>query len=250
MKQPRKFFTTTARAIFAVLWLGGAAFLVLNLYITSLKFLNPAGTILMMQRAAAGEDIKREWMPLSDVSPHIIRAVIAAEDGRFCSHKGIDWDAVNAARIHNEKPGARRRGGSTITQQTAKNVVLWNGGGMPRKAAEAWFASWIDYVWGKPRVMEVYLNIAEWGDGIFGIEAAAQARFGVSARALTPSQAAALAAVLPSPNKWRLNPPGPYVTQRTAVIQQRMSVVRNSGYDDCVNDHATTRRASKPKPTL
>lgn len=250
MKRSRKFFIATARTIFAVLWLAVAAFLALNIYVTTLKFFNPPGTILMMQRAAAGEDIKREWMPLSDIPPHIIRAVIAAEDGRFCSHKGIDWDAVNAARVHNEKPGARRRGGSTITQQTAKNVVLWNGGGMARKAAEAWFASWIDYVWGKPRVMEVYLNIAEWGDGIFGIEAAAQARFGVSASALTPSQAAALAAVLPSPNKWRLDPPGPYVTQRTAVIQQRMSVVRNNGYDACVNHRATTRRASKPKTAL
>lgn len=181
-----------------------------------------------------GETIQKHWTPLEEISPNLLHAVIGAEDSRFCEHSGIDWEAVQTVLDEREK-GVRQRGGSTITQQTAKNVFLWNGGGWVRKVPESWAALFIDQVWGKRRVMEVYLNVAEWGDGIFGAEAAAQARFGKSAQDLTPQEAALLAAVLPSPNKWRLDPPGPYVQNRAANLVKRAEVVRQSGYASCVS---------------
>lgn len=190
------------------------------------------GTLNMMMRPD-GTTLQRKWVPLEQISPHLVRAVIAAEDSRFCEHGGIDFDALDVA-IQDNKSGGRLRGGSTLTQQTAKNVFLWNGGGYARKAAEAWFALYIDSVWTKRRTLEVYLNIAEWGDGIFGAEAAAQARFGKSAADLSRDDAALLAAVLPSPNKWRVNPPGTYVRGRANTLTQRARVVGNEGLDRCV----------------
>lgn len=177
--------------------------------------------------------LRRDWVPIERISPHLIYAVIAAEDSRFCQHIGIDFDAITDAIADNQS-GGRRRGGSTITQQTAKNVFLWNGGGYARKAVEAWFTLYIDTIWTKRRIMEVYLNVAEWGDGIFGAEAAAQARFGKPASDLSPREAALLAAVLPSPNKWRVNPPGSYVQGRASTLQQRARIVLNDGLAACV----------------
>ena len=175
---------------------------------------------------------------------------MGGEDSRFCEHEGIDWAALEQAFEENQQ-GGRRRGGSTITQQTAKNVFFWNGGGYLRKAGEAWFASLIDFTWGKPRVMEVYLNVAEWGDGIFGVEAASQNRFGVSAKELNQQQAALLAAVLPSPNKWRLDPPTDFVRGRAGTLRKRMAVIRNSNYASCVigldGVNEPTKKA-EPKP--
>lgn len=207
--------------------------LVPHIYAVALKFTPVPGTILMLQRANAGETIKKDWVDLEDISPNLVYAVIGAEDSRFCDHNGVDWDAVQTVLDEREK-GERQRGGSTITQQTAKNVFLWNGGGWVRKLPETWAALFIDQVWGKRRVMEVYLNVAEWGDGIFGVEAAAQVRFGKSAKNLTGYEAALLASVLPSPNKWRLDPPGPYVQRRTGSLVKRAEVVRQSGYASCV----------------
>tara|TARA_R110000850_G_scaffold10620_3_gene37619 strand:- start:971 stop:2035 length:1065 start_codon:yes stop_codon:yes gene_type:complete len=220
-------------------WLGrlvqliAGLFVAVHLYAAALIFLPVPGTILMVQRAAGGETIRRNLTPLEDMSPHLVSAVIAAEDTRFCGHHGIDPEAIEKA-IDEYQRGKKARGASTITQQTAKNVFFWNGGGAPRKAGDMWMATFIDYAWGKRRVMEVYLNVAEWGDGIFGAEAAAQARFGKSAAALTEREAALLAAVLPSPNKWRVDPPGPYVSSRAGTLQARMRVVRNQGLDACV----------------
>lgn len=209
--------------------------LLLHLYALLLRFAPVPGTILMSQRAGQGQEVRASWTPLERISPRLVYAVIAAEDAKFCTHGGIDWDAVEAAREWNEKnPNRNRRGGSTISQQTAKNVFFWNGGGMARKAGEAWMTYVIEAVWGKRRIMEVYLNVAEWGDGFFGAEAAAQARFGKSAADLTEREAALLAAVLPSPNRWRAVNPGPYVQQRANSIQGRMRVVANEGYAACV----------------
>jgi len=222
------------------MWLGNfiraglLIFLVVNIYAAALRFIPVPTTILMVQRGLSGEDIKRDWTRLEDISPYIVEAVMGGEDSRFCAHDGIDWAAIEQAFDDNQE-GGRRRGGSTITQQTAKNVFFWNGGGYVRKAGEAWFASLIDFTWGKPRVMEVYLNVAEWGDGIFGIEAAAQNRFGKSANDLTQQDAALLAAVLPSPNKWRLDPPTRFVRGRAGTLRKRMAVIRNSNYASCVN---------------
>lgn len=225
--------------------LGLLVFLVVNFYAVSLRFLPVPTTILMVQRGLGGEEVRRAWTRLEDISPYMTQAVMGGEDSRFCEHDGIDWAAIEQAFEENQE-GGRRRGGSTITQQTAKNVFFWNGGGYVRKAGEAWFASLIDFIWGKRRVMEVYLNVAEWGDGIFGVEAAAQARFGKSAKNLSQQEAALLAAVLPSPNKWRLDPPTDFVRGRARVLRQRMTVIRNSNYDVCVNGARVVRAQPKP----
>ncbi len=193
----------------------------------------PPGTWTMLERRLDGETVRHDWAGLDAISPHLVRAVIAADDSRFCLHAGLDVEAIREAAEDNRR-GARRRGGSTISQQTAKNVFLWNGGGYVRKALEAWFTLVSETIWGKRRTMELYLNVAEWGDGLFGAEAAAQARFKKSARDLTKQEAALLAAVLPSPNKWRAVNPGPYVRGRAATIRKRMDIVRRDGLDQCV----------------
>jgi monofunctional biosynthetic peptidoglycan transglycosylase len=222
-------------------------FVGVHIYALVLKAAPVPGTVLMAQRAIGGEQIKRNLVSIDDISPNLVLAVIAAEDTRFCQHTGLDRDAIEKA-IDEYKQGKGLRGASTITQQTAKNVFLWNGGGFARKGAEAWFATFIDGMWGKRRVMEAYLNVAEWGDGIFGAEAAARARFGKSAADLTEREAALLAAVLPSPNKWRLDPPGPYVSQRAGTLQARMRVVRSEGLASCVLDEQAVRRSAPKRP--
>lgn len=213
----------------AVVFIGFAPFVGAAVY----RVLPPPGTFVMLDRSLNGATIRQDWTPLEKISPHLVRAVIAAEDSRFCLHAGVDVEAIRQAAEHNKK-SAKRRGGSTISQQTAKNVFLWNGGGYVRKALEAWFTLVAETIWGKRRTMELYLNVAEWGDGLFGAEAAAQGRFGKSAQDLTRQEAALLAAVLPSPNKWRAVNPGPYVRGRAATIRKRMEIVRREGLDRCV----------------
>ncbi len=210
-----------------------ALFVLVHLYALSLKWMPVPATILMAQRTLEGEDFRRVIVPLEEMSPNLVLAVIAAEDTRFCTHDGIDFEALSKAMEENRE-GGRRRGGSTITQQTAKNTFFWNGGGYVRKAGEAWFALFIDGMWGKRRVMEQYLNTIEWGDGIFGAEAAARVRFGKHAKDLTAHEAALLAAVLPNPHEWRVDPPGNYVAGRARTLQSRMRVVANEGLADCV----------------
>jgi monofunctional biosynthetic peptidoglycan transglycosylase len=220
------------RLRWAFFFLLGAIVLV-HLYAALLRVVPVPGTVLMAQRGFSGETVQRDWTRLEDMSPHLARAVMAGEDSRFCEHWGVDFSAIQQALDDNAK-GGRRRGGSTITQQTAKNVFLWNGGGYPRKAVEAWFALYTNVVWGKRRTLEIYLNVAEWGDGIFGAEAAAQARFGKAAKDLTRREAALLASVLPSPNKWRVDPPSDFVSSRATTLMQRMNVIETSRYDSCL----------------
>ncbi len=225
------------RSLGGWLWLGvkfsAGLFVTVHVYALVLFFAPVPATVTMAQRALQGQAIIRRWTPIEQISPHLVRAIIAAEDTRFCLHKGVDVEAVQKALNEYQTTG-RLRGASTITQQTAKNVFLWNGGGLARKAPEAWMATFIDAYWGKRRVMEVYLNVAEWGDGVFGAEAAARVRFGKSAAKLSEREAALLAAVLPSPHKWRLDPPGPYVSKRASTLQARMHNVTRDGLDTCV----------------
>lgn len=195
-------------------------------------FFDPPSTVLMMQRAAEGQTIRHYPVPLNRMSPHVVRSVIAAEDANFCAHDGFDIEAIQDA-LESNRRGRRLRGGSTISQQTAKNLFLWPDRGWVRKGFETYFTALIEFMWPKRRIMEAYLNNIEWGDGNFGIEAAARARFGVSAADLTPLQAARLAAVLPSPNRWRADSPGPYVRGRSATIVARAREVRNSGTASC-----------------
>ena len=229
-KPKRKLWRRVFRTLLAVIILGHIwllAHAVLPVPITANMILRPDGT-----------ELQKKWTPIEQISPNLVRAVIGAEDSRFCSHRGIDFEALEDA-VEDNRSGGRRRGGSTITQQTAKNVYLWNGGGYMRKALEAYAALFIDAVWSKRRIMEVYLNVAEWGDGIYGAEAAAQARFGKPAAELTEREAALLASVLPSPNKWRVDPPGPYVSSRAGTLQARARVVRSEGLAGCVLDQGS-----------
>ncbi len=158
---------------------------------------HPVST-LMAWRFVSGEPVSRDWVDFSSISPNVWQSVVSSEDGQFCAHKGVDWDAVNTV-IEGALEGEKMRGASTIPMQTVKNVFLWPGRSYIRKALEVPLALVIDAAWGKRRVMEVYLNIAEWGPGIYGIEAAARHHFGTSAANLTRAQAARLTVVLPSP---------------------------------------------------
>ncbi|HPE29692.1 MAG TPA: monofunctional biosynthetic peptidoglycan transglycosylase [Parvularculaceae bacterium] len=214
-------------------WAFVALFFGSLLWVGAYRFAPPPGTLVMLDRKLGGDVIIHPWTKLEDISPNLIYAVIAAEDSRFCLHNGIDFSAIDAA-LDERKRGGKQRGASTISQQTAKNAFLWNGGGWARKGAEAWFTIVMETFWPKRRIMEVYLNVAEWGDGLFGAEAAAQARFGKSAKDLTKDEAALLAAVLPSPNKWRVDPPGPYVRGRASMLRKRMDRVRYDGLASCV----------------
>ena len=211
-----------------------AAFIVLSILWVLLYRVAPIpGTILMAQRAMQGQDVRRTPVPLAKISPHLARAVIAAEDSGFCKHDGFDFDAINMA-LENNESGKKMRGGSTISQQTAKNVFLWPGRTIVRKGFEAYYTLLIETFWPKGRIMEAYLNSIEFGQGYFGAEAAARGYFGKSAKDLTPRQAAALAAVLPSPNKWKVVNSGPYVSRRIGTIQKRMAIVRRDGLAECV----------------
>lgn len=206
------------------------------------------GTMLMGQRAGEGERIRHEAVPLSRISPHLVRAVIAAEDANFCAHRGFDVEAIEKAVKYNDRARRRgskkRRGASTISQQTAKNLFLWPERSWVRKGLEVYFTFLIETVWPKRRIMEAYLNAVEWGDGVFGAEAAARARFGKSANDLTANEAARLASVLPSPNKWNPVSPGPYVSKRVRAVQARANVVRSGGYAACV----LGRERAAPRP--
>ncbi|MEM9086772.1 MAG: monofunctional biosynthetic peptidoglycan transglycosylase [Pseudomonadota bacterium] len=185
-------------------------------------------TMLMDENGAT-----RDWEPLESVDPNLVAAVIAAEDARFCEHGGFDTEAILKAAQENAK-GGRVRGGSTITQQTAKNVFLWQNGGYGRKALEAWFAFWIEKVWGKRRIMEVYLNVAETGIGTYGATAGAERYFGKSAARLTPSEAARMAAALPQPKKRSVRNPTGWLATHGRRIERDLVDVQQQGLDDCV----------------
>lgn len=221
------FFLTAVTVLFVAFVLAPVSWVALYL------FVDPPATVLMMQRAAEGQSISYHPTRINRMSPHIVRSVIAAEDANFCTHDGFDLAAIQDAMESNAR-GGRVRGASTISQQVAKNVFLWPERAWLRKGLETYFTALIEFMWPKRRIMEVYLNVAEWGDGNFGVEAAARARFGVAAADLTPLQAARLAAVLPSPNRWRADSPGPYVRRRSASIVQRARVVRSEHMAACV----------------
>lgn len=167
--------------------------------------------------------IDKTWVSHEHISPHVFRAILAAEDARFMRHDGIDWKALEEAQRYNRMhQGRKLRGASTVTMQTAKNVFLWHGRNYVRKGLEAWFTFLIERMWGKKRILEVYANVVETGPGIYGIEAAAREYFGTSASALTRRQAALIAAVLPNPRRWSPASPTAYINRRADWIQRRM----------------------------
>lgn len=171
--------------------------------------------------------IEKRWVPLENISPNLVRAVMAAEDTRFLEHHGFDWDAIEKARQLNERyRGRKLYGASTISMQTAKNVFLWHGRNYIRKALEAYFTVLIETVWGKRRIMEVYLNVVEFAPGVYGAEAAANRYWKKSARQLSASESALMAAVLPNPRRWKFWQPTSYIRARQATILARMNDVR------------------------
>lgn len=177
--------------------------------------------------------ITKDWTSLSNIDRSMVRAVIAAEDGKFCLHEGFDREAIEKA-IESNRQGGRIRGGSTISQQTAKNVFLWQGGGYVRKGFEAWFTVLIEQIWGKRRIMEVYLNVAETGIGTYGVEAGAQRYFDKPAASLTPLEAARMAAALPLPKERSVKNPRGWLARHGNTISARIGAVGRDGLDSCV----------------
>jgi monofunctional biosynthetic peptidoglycan transglycosylase len=189
------------------------------------RWLPPPVTPFMLARAVfGGATMEHHWIGLRTMSPALVRAVIAAEDARFLQHRGFDWTEVESALRDNQR-GRRLRGASTISMQCARTLFLWPGRSMLRKAIEAYLTVLLELLWSKARILEVYLNLVEWGDGIYGCEAAARHAFGVSCAALDAEQAARLAAVLPLPRHWSARRPSPSVRHRARVILERMPQV-------------------------
>lgn len=190
------------RRLRRVLVLAIAGFLTLSIAVVVVyRFLPPPITPLMVIRLVEGEGLSKDWVSYDEISPQVFKAVIAAEDARFCQHYGFEFGAMLEAWRSNQK-GRRLRGASTITMQTAKNLFLWPGRDPLRKVVEAYFTVLLELFWDKRRILEVYVNIIEFGPGIYGIEAAAQTYFKKSAKELTAAEAARLASVLPNPRKW------------------------------------------------
>jgi monofunctional biosynthetic peptidoglycan transglycosylase len=192
----------------------------------------PPVTPLMVQRLFEGEGLQRQWASRQAIAPDLFRAVIAAEDARFCEHYGFDAVELDKA-LRDWRRGRRIRGASTITMQTAKNLFLWPGRNLVRKGAEAYLTPWLELGWSKARILELYVNVAEWGPGIYGAEAAARAYFGKSAVALSAGEAALLAAVLPNPREWTPAKPSAYVRERARTIRMRMADAPVSGGRIC-----------------
>jgi monofunctional glycosyltransferase len=181
---------------------------------------DPPVTPLMLLKRLEGTPIVKEWVRLEDVSPHLVRAVLVAEDARFCEHHGIDWRQI-AEAVREAQEGESPRGASTVTMQTVKNLFLWPGRSWLRKALEAPLAFYADLVWTKKRTFEIYLNVVEWGTGVYGAAAAAEHHFGVPASRVSPSQAARLAAVLPAPEARDPTRPGPRAARLARIVAGR-----------------------------
>ena len=208
-------------------------FLVLSLVLVALfRFVPVPVTATMLMDP---NPITKDWTPLARIDRNMVSAVIAAEDGKFCSHDGFDTEAIEQA-IEERLAGERERGASTISQQTAKNVFLWQGGGFFRKGLEAWFTFLIETFWSKRRIMEVYLNVAETGIGTYGAEAGAQRYFRHSAARLSRDEASRMAAALPSPKRREVVNPTGFTRRYGNTIEARIGVVRRDGLDACVYD--------------
>jgi monofunctional biosynthetic peptidoglycan transglycosylase len=202
------------------------------LQVLAYKFIPPPVTPLMVLRVIEGAfegkavGINYDWEAHEDISPHFFRAVVAAEDGRFMRHSGFDWKAIENARKRNERSNGKKKfGASTITMQTSKNVFLWHGRNYVRKGLEAIFTVAIEFVWGKKRIIEMYANVIEFGEGIYGVRAASLHFFNKEPKRLTRQEAALLAAVLPNPRRWSPAAPTAYIKKRQQWIMTRMNGV-------------------------
>lgn len=222
------------------------AFLAISiLWVLAYRFINPPITVTMVGDIIAGRGADRSWMPISEIDRDMVRAAIAAEDGKFCSHHGFDVQAIENAMKSNAS-GGRIRGGSTISQQAAKNAFLWQSGGYARKGVEAWFTFLIEHLWGKRRIMEVYLNLAETGIGTYGVNAGSERYFGHDASALSATEAARLAAVFPLPKKRGAIAPKGFTRRYGNIIAARIPVVARDGLDSCIYRGASAPAKKAP----
>jgi monofunctional biosynthetic peptidoglycan transglycosylase len=197
------------------------------------RFLPVPGTPEMLLSLVQGKGASYHWT--GDISPRLERAVIAAEDQNFCTHHGFDWVSINkAVTDHDRHPKKQMRGASTISQQAARTLFLLPARSWIRKGMEAYLTVLMEALWPKKRILQVYLNLVDWGDGIFGAEAAANAYFETDAGSLDGAQAARLAAILPNPHKWKAAHPGRYVRRRTGLLVGRSAMVQRDGLNFCV----------------
>lgn len=209
------------KRIFIILFIAQFVYLIL------LRWVDPPITITQLVSWVTGHGLNRDYVDGSAMSAQARLAVIASEDQKFTDHSGFDWKSINKAMKYNEKkPGRVVRGGSTISQQVAKNVFLWQGRSWFRKGLEAYFTFMIELLWNKERILEVYLNVIEMGDGIFGVESASRAYFNKPASGLTQQEAALIAACLPNPKVYRVKPPSAYVARRSRQIMTQMNFLR------------------------
>jgi monofunctional glycosyltransferase len=203
------------------------------------RWINPPSSSFMMQRSFhfwwhdEDRSVERAWVDWEEISPHMKVAVIASEDQRFAEHNGFDMEAIEEA-LDEQQRGEGRRGASTITQQTIKNLYLWGGQSYIRKGIEAYLTVWAEFLWPKQRILELYLNVAEFGNGIYGVETAAQTYFGISAGDLDIGQSALLATVLPSPRRMNPAQPSDYMIQRRNWIIDNMFLIGNNSYLDAL----------------
>lgn len=197
-------------------------FLLHFVYIIFCKWVNPPITITQLVEVFRGNGLKRDMISYDQMGNNIKLAVMAGEDQLFPDHKGFDMKSIKKARAYNEKHPGKLRGASTISQQVAKNVFLWQGGGYFRKGLEVYFTFMIEHLWSKKRILQTYLNVAEMGKGVFGVQAAAQTYFNKDAKDLSVSEAAQIAACLPNPVKYTVKPQSRYVKYRSAILMRHM----------------------------
>ena len=216
-------------------WLGRAlaAWLVVTAGpVLVLRWVDPPTTAFMLERRLdasshneKGFVLQQQWVPRSRISPHLVRALVAAEDHRFTEHHGFDWEALSSA-FEDRLDGKSKRGGSTLTQQVAKNLFLWPGRNVVRKALEAYFTVLLEVCWSKQRILEVHLNIAEYGNGLYGVEVASRHFFGKSAATVTPEEAARMVVVLPAPKSRKVNAPSAKTRERAQWVLGQVERLR------------------------
>jgi monofunctional glycosyltransferase len=215
-----------------LVWLGYLLVAVV-LWVAAYRLIDPPGGFYMASEAVRLGGVERDWRDLDDMTPALARSAMAAEDARFCAHMGFDFDAIREA-LEANREGGRVRGASTISQQVAKNVFLWHGRSWVRKGLEAGFTVLVEVIWPKRRILEVYLNTAEFAPGVFGAEAAARHHFGRAASGLSADQAARLAAVLPNPKERSAADPSAFVVKRARAIRAGAATLEAEGRDVCV----------------
>ncbi len=238
---PRRIFSWIVKLV--LIFLLGSV-----LWVLAYRFINPPITATMLGDLLAGRGATRDWMSIEAIDRDMVRAAIAGEDSKFCEHDGFDFEAIETAMQRNAS-GGRIRGGSTISQQTAKNAFLWQGGGYVRKGLEAWFTVLEEALWPKQRIMEVYLNLAETGIGTYGVNAGALRYFGHDASAMSATEAARIAAILPLPKKRGAVAPKGFTRRYGGTIAARIGVVGRDGLDACVYRGTTAPVNKTPPPS-